>query len=389
MIEFKADCGHTIRAKDDDEGKVVRCSYCGRTTQVPSQDEDEFESLFADMTDVESGGSVSAGQTVRQKRKRKPRSSTPPGSAGGSDQFNPFGMILKMVYAAGILIVVIFCVSKAMDYFEQQKARPVVKNRGGRQEDSAGRSSSQSGNSRAGASNQRGVLNYKKLDRKREGIFVSSVPTMAMVRVRKVEDRDEDDEIFLDAKATAGKTNNAFKLEPGSYEVGIGLPINNPQLMRYDGYPDVRRLIENGGSRSLMEAFFLPDGSAEISVVDLPSLRSLVVRTYEIEVSAKQWRPLTAQFLPDAELSELIKFLPHKNSYGFDQAAVERELTFYGVQDNDQTYVIDALRRVGTAVLSLDRAGEYRRFVIDPMDGMISHELFKASRRVPRRQESN
>ena len=38
MIEFKAECGHTIRAKDEDVGKVVRCAYCGREAQVPEDE---------------------------------------------------------------------------------------------------------------------------------------------------------------------------------------------------------------------------------------------------------------------------------------------------------------------------------------------------------------
>jgi translation initiation factor IF-2 len=35
MIEFKAECGHTVRAKNEDAGQAVRCSYCGKAAKVP------------------------------------------------------------------------------------------------------------------------------------------------------------------------------------------------------------------------------------------------------------------------------------------------------------------------------------------------------------------
>ena len=68
MIEFKAECGHTVRAKDEDAGKVVRCSYCGREAPVPSkgEDRDELEYLFSE---VEKTG-VYEAQSGRERRRR-------------------------------------------------------------------------------------------------------------------------------------------------------------------------------------------------------------------------------------------------------------------------------------------------------------------------------
>ena len=94
MIEFKGECGHTIRAKDDDAGKVVRCSYCGKEAQVP-EEEDELDFL---LTEVERTGDF---DPPKSRRRAKPR----PSAAAGppirpKSDFNPFGVALKMCYAA-------------------------------------------------------------------------------------------------------------------------------------------------------------------------------------------------------------------------------------------------------------------------------------------------
>ena len=49
MIEFKAECGHTVRARDEDAGGVIRCSYCGRNAKVPDNLDSDLDFLFQDL----------------------------------------------------------------------------------------------------------------------------------------------------------------------------------------------------------------------------------------------------------------------------------------------------------------------------------------------------
>ncbi|MCH7702690.1 MAG: hypothetical protein IID37_13490, partial [Planctomycetes bacterium] len=107
MIEFKAECGHTVRAKDDDGGKVVRCSYCGRDARVPEQQDEVDGDLDFLFRDVEQSAESEAQSPGRRRSRRRSRSRAP-FSAYSADRFNPLAVALKMVYVAVILIVVIF-----------------------------------------------------------------------------------------------------------------------------------------------------------------------------------------------------------------------------------------------------------------------------------------
>ena len=108
MIEFKADCGHTVRAKDENAGGVVRCSYCGKETQVPESGGDELDFLFRDLEQ---------GEEVSRKARRKRRKAGGPPTSGGARRrpFDPFAVVLRLCYAAGLIVIVIVIVSNSSD----------------------------------------------------------------------------------------------------------------------------------------------------------------------------------------------------------------------------------------------------------------------------------
>ncbi|MFQ5413564.1 MAG: hypothetical protein ACE5E6_03800 [Phycisphaerae bacterium] len=98
MIEFKAECGHTVRARDEDAGKVVRCSYCGRGAEVPADREDDLDFLFHEVDRAGApaasvGGPRGGGALARTRRSRL--------------SFNPFSVALKMGYAAVLIMIVV------------------------------------------------------------------------------------------------------------------------------------------------------------------------------------------------------------------------------------------------------------------------------------------
>ena len=85
MIEFKAECGHTVRARDEDAGSVVRCTYCGRNAEVPDKDA-ELDFLFRDVKQPED-----PGKRRRQRRKPKPAAA----ADGKPSTFDPFTVVIS------------------------------------------------------------------------------------------------------------------------------------------------------------------------------------------------------------------------------------------------------------------------------------------------------
>jgi hypothetical protein len=367
MIEFKADCGHTIRAKDQDEGKVVRCSYCGREMQVPVNEPDDLDSLFAEVEASEShtGGAVSR-KTRRAMRRQAPGGTTQRSTA----VFNPFAVALKMAYVAAILIVMILVGRyvyqnwSSFDFGGGSKTKKVVKEGGGRDRDSGGRKS-------------RGLgLLTTRLNRKHGGIYINSVPAGALVRVRKREPdqgRPSAVAMFGDPDLETYKTNKAVELKAGRYDVVVAVRVSDPHLMvKYPGYKDLRRKIDQGKcTPALLDGFFMPDGASRAGTLELANVGALLYRQYERDVVGTDWTPLTSLFLPYGSPPNTAKYLPRKDSFGFDETYVTGELDYHGVPKRDQKTLIDVLRRVGLAVYQIPGERVYRCFSVNLSDGSI------------------
>jgi hypothetical protein len=374
MIEFKADCGHTIRAKDGDEGKVVRCSYCGRTTQVPDKAEDEFASLFSDVVDLEAGESVSAGEAVKLKRRRpatpaaKPRRKRETGSG-----FNPFAVVLKMTYAAVIVIVLIVCAKAGYDYLrdrpdredQRRVERPPDGGRNTPQPNTGGR---QPGGRLKPGPQITLPKNFRGND---GGIYVRSVPDKAEVRYRRLSDSHDQEEIFLDPEAQTKRTPCIVQLDAGEWEVAVGLRIDSPQLHRYPKYTDQRAYAEATDSVQPLDGFFSPDQANEMALVFSPQGYRIVVRKYECHVIKKDWLQLTALFVPNVPLEDLLPLLPTEKFFGFDETYVITQLTYHGVPEEDHAMLIDALQRVGTVVYHKQDKNEYCCFSIG-LEGQLN-----------------
>ncbi len=380
MIEFKAECGHTIRAKDEDEGKVVRCSYCGREAQVPQNDEDDLDFLFSEVDSGGSGGrgSTKGGTASKIRRQTKPKPAVIGRDAGGGG-FDPFALALKMGYAA-IIIIVLIVAGKYGYQAWQDVSNRVPKEE--REERSAKRSEDRSsrGSDRR-KSKQRGRIGLasklaKKLEKKNGGgIYVNSVPPGAMVRFRACSP-DAPEEIFDDPEAEqayASDPDNQLEPGPGLYEIAVAVRINDLRLRDYPGYDALSARIRQGAPDRELRDYFLPDGAEEVTTVELPNKPVYLVRKYKVEVVKGDWVPVTALFLPDRPLVELMPFLPHKGAYGVNDEETKWELSFYpGVPKTDWKLITDALRYVGKVMYRLDDQGGYLRFLVHPVDGAVT-----------------
>ena len=375
MIEFKAECGHTIRAKDEDEGKVVRCSYCGREAQVPQDDQDDLDYLFSE---VEASEAEAKGASPKKMRRGRRRTVGAIATGRADTGFNPLGVALKMAYVAALVIVLIVVAKVSynawmssgggLSGYDREKAKQ------------AKNEPKQGSKNQKKPSGRQGLVVVKSLNLKKGGIYVSSVPPGAMVRVRKDETATIP-EIFRDPEAKRCTANSPVELEPGRYEVAVGVKVNDGNLRKYPEFIALRRKIDSGAPKSVLEAYFLPDGADEITTVELPNQPILIVRKYECEVIGTDWTPLTALFLPDRPLSELMRHLPRTVAYGFNNEDVDWELDYFEVPSADRKLMVDALHRVGMVMYRIPDSATYRRFQINLTEGSLTAAIYRDPRK--------
>jgi len=374
MIEFKGDCGHLIRARAEDVGKVVRCSYCGkeaivvRASHAADPDDDLFDA-------VEQTGVFDADATKAQRRSHKERKRAQKRlAAGKSATVDPFAVILRMTYIAVIIVIGAVVYKYVPGLYESL----VQESRGGASPTPSSESHVEdrvADLSTPAPAPQRGKFGLltERTDVHPDGAYVSSVPSDGMVF--SLPKWNVLSEIFTkdDARRTQ-RTNGVLKLNPGRHTIAIAVRINDPALMRLSGYRELRRALEastnDDDAAKRMAAYFIPDDAVAQRLVLID--RNLhIARVYEIEVKGN-WVATSALLLPRQPLSELVSYLPSGETFAFHRTDVERELRFYEVPDNDIPLVLDALSSVGRMSVRKSENSRYRMFQIDPMNGAIT-----------------
>ncbi|UCG16976.1 MAG: hypothetical protein JSV19_02865 [Phycisphaerales bacterium] len=366
MIEFKAECGHTVRVKDEDSGKVVRCSYCGRETQAPEKGAgtSDLEYLFSEVE--KTGAYDTPSDQKRLKRMRGKSKGAPlPKSDGGLD---PFSVVLKICYLCAVVVVLIW-VGKTV--YRQVTTPETVPGRRG----VAGKQPGGSSSGTPASAGKVGLL-QPRLSPGGSGIYVNSVPGGAEVFVT-VKGAVRKSESVLRCRAdqlacTLRSGEIADRLSPGNeYDIYVALRINDPNLMKLPGYAERRRAHEVSGNDNLFEDYFLPDGAVGVMTDTLPNAPMKIVRKYECRVFERTWSPVIALFLPDLPLADLLRYLPVQKTFGFNEDEVGAELEFHGIGSTDRKYMIDILRRIGIAPYRDEDTGLYRIFAISLTDGSI------------------
>ena len=347
MIEFKAECGHTVRARDEDSGGVVRCSYCGRPATVPEAQGDELDFLFDDLPQVEDD----AVQGRRRKGipgagifARRPR----------SGEFNPFAVVLKLCYAALLIIIVIFVGRKFVV--------PLLK------KDGLIPSLVTSEPTEPPAPTPRSPL--PEPDRPPPGLvyevkpgvlYVRSVPSGALIYFMNATDAPVQGRIYRE-KGCQTCPNATCKPRggDGTYVVEVALPARDRGLKRYPGYMDFRRTMDGASEvqrNRLVEEYFIPDGG--VVFIDETEDQKYIVRQYrDVEMRNGKSNGVRALFLPRIledtgrggfSIQKLLRegFIPDEAYYSFDEEDVRSELEFYGVPPSDRSLVIEALKRIG------------------------------------------
>lgn len=378
MIEFKADCGHTVRARDEDAGTVVRCSYCGRNAEVPDQDASDLEFLFRDVTQPEESKS-------RRRRKRKP-SRAP---SNKPTAFDPFALALKMFYAA-VLIIICFVITSwwvlplfkdGLAYLKKQSSVPPVTH----------------ATPDASTTSQRPMKPGLRGRDAQVGLYVASTPPGASVYVVDQSKLPHNGQVGRSGSAVREFTANGKgeRLPDGTYVVEVVFRLNHQSLTSqslsgYAGYLEFRRQVErsNADHRSkLMKDYFLPDGASDVRVDKTPDQIFYLVRQYrDVVVRSGRSPGVRALFLPRMKkqagpgfaLEPLLNgYIPERNEYGFSETYMQEELAYYRVAQRDVRIVIEVLKRIGIAPY-VTPDGQVHLFKIDIHDGTFSAPIIES-----------
>ncbi|MFH1108516.1 MAG: hypothetical protein V1790_04860 [Planctomycetota bacterium] len=376
MIEFKAECGHTVRARDEDAGGVVRCSYCGRNAAVPDNANSDLDFLFSEVQQTEEPDARSRRRKKKREQRLLRRKKRTPG------EFNPFAVVLRLIYAAALAIIVIVVARKfVIPMFDAEKwaqlsggANPTAPPP---KRDDAGKAASRARGP--------GLIRETKVT----GLYVGSTPTGASVYCVDESKAPASGRIHQVAGCTQFRANGEFPHPAdGSYVVEVAFPWNDPTLSDYPNYFEFRKHLEPASHeqrKRLADEYFIPDEASAV-FVDQTEDQIYIVRQYRgVAVRQGQSKGVRSLFLPKIRGSDPKAFLieplvsgyiPNAKTYEFDEKHVRSELAYYGVAVVDQPFVLEALSRIGLIpYVAADR--RVRLFKVGVQDGVFATRVIR------------
>jgi len=379
MIEFKAECGHTVRARDEDSGGVVRCSYCGRDAAVPDEAGSDLDYL---LREIEETGE-------KDKRYRRPKKK---GERKRwfkdirRDAFDPFSLALKMCYLA-VLVIIVYVVA-------QKAVIPLVKGTkplqlfGHKTEAVPADGSNEIKRRGQGDRRSAGLIGNTQI----AGLYVSSIPSGASAYVLETSRAPTTGRIANQPGVRQLQTDGAVShLQDGEYFVEVSLPWHDKRLGSYQDYWELRRAIEKATDserRRLLEEYFIPDDAVDVFVHEAQE-QIYLVRQYRATVQRDRSRGVQAIFLPRTARANgpgfaiepiVTSYAPSERRYAFDEELVSNELAYYGVQVNDRTLVVEALYRMGV-ISYVVPDGSTRLFRIGIDDGVFATRIVREPER--------
>ncbi len=372
MIEFKAGCGHTVRAKDEDAGGVVRCSYCGRAANVPEPKDDSLDFLFQDLDQSDD----TVGAPIRRKRRR----SKGIFSRRRGKELDPFAVVLRLCYAALLIIIVIVVGRKFVG--------PLLKKDGFWQWRSGIAQtvpSEEETKKKTRRDQQRpeAPAEYGSVVRL-DGLHVVSTPPGATGYWLRATDDVPTTSIAHEGNSSefraGGKVPSLAKGH--EYIIEVMFALRDPKLVGYPGYNEFSRDVMRAADtqrRRLVNDFFLPDGADKV-FVDRPSSSFRIVRRYRVIVPKRGLpTPIRALFLPrvlkedgvSLNIEALLQYIPNRKAYRLDEDYVKGELNgFYGVPEWDELFVREGLERIGIMPYFMT-SRRSMLFTIAPQNGQI------------------
>lgn len=375
MIEFKAECGHTVRARDEDAGAVVRCSYCGKNAKVPEDAERDLDALFREIQSDTPQSSVIAPAPRRKRSFFSRRKSV-------AGEFNPFPLIMRLVYASVLVVIVVVLYQKAVKPMLDDAGKKPRPGRMAVQQNSPQAPQDENSTRRRSAGYIGGSLG--------SGLFVRSTPPGAAVyciESAKATSRGRINKIKGSTQITS--EDGTQNLSDGTYVVEFVFAINDPKLTSYRGYSEFRRPAEEGSDaqrRELIESYFIPDDASDVFIADVEDQKYIVRQYRDIEIQQGQPKAVRALFLPRLakegqpgfSIEDLVNsYLSiEPKAYAFNESHVNSELNYHGVPEGDRRWVMEALARVGVISYVMPD-GRTRIFRIGVNDGAFTQRVIR------------
>jgi len=331
MIEFRAACGHSVRAKDSDAGKTVKCTYCGKMVQVPYPD-DASDELFAE------------AQTA-------PRAATRPvaprmGRRGVRAPTGLVKILLGVTYLGVAVIAVVLGLRLVLARLPGEKAGP--------QTSPQQRRTSRDPEPGSPGSAKNPYTNCRELKMGEAGLVLLSVPSGAKIYLSEVKEGESlEANPTRNSKLLVGSTPKVLdKQKPGRFRIGFEFSMSAPPLQGWPGYREFRVEVQEKG-RSDVD-YFVYDDADEVGISDRGYGPPLIYRTYEAILRNKEWSSVIALFVPDQPVEDYLGHAPKDKQFEFDGQYAEYELKeIYGVEEDAGT-LISALRLMGKVVWPTD-----------------------------------
>ncbi len=382
MIVFKAECGHSVRAKDGDAGGIVRCSYCGRNAKVPETPDSNLNFLLEEIEQT--------GVSVKESRRRRPffGKRRAVRDLRKDRSIDPFDIILRLCYFAVLIVIMVVVVRKwVMPMFDaEERARRM----GGADGSLATSSMEAAKKPSRPLRDAMGLTTESGLS----GLYVSSTPTGAEAFVIEDSKAPAFGRINRVSGVGTQRTNGFFRhLTDGSYTVEIAFPWNDPSLSdpslsNYQDFLAFRRSIERASDaqrKQLVEDYFVPDEATEAFIAETDE-RIFFVRTYRgVTLREGRSKGVRALFLPRLGKREgrafsieplMYGYIPDVRAYAFDESHARNELDYYGVPEAEQRFVIEGLQRIGVIPYPTSD-GRMRMFKIDIHDGAFTARVLR------------
>ncbi len=365
MIEFRAECGHTVRAKDHDAGEVVRCTYCGREVQVPLPEDRSLEHLLGQASAEETGGGSRAPSPIVEARQWVKRHGRWVRGA------------LTVAYLAVVLVVVGYGASWVSEMLTSS-TKPSTPTVGHREESTPARPQERPAVSKTASNRRRDSGRptsdlgpaFASLDNRRSGLAVESVPANARVYIAR-SDKDGTSPAN-DEKNFKGATPIAVSVPAGKYVVALAMPVTEKALQNLPGYREFRHALEQTRDVNTAGEYFVSDEAEGLTLTRSSRGPLLIVRDYRAEVPDRRgaWTAVTGLFLPDLPPTALADLLPGTDRYTVDAEHAMNELEFYEVAPEERDAGLAMLRQVGKLVVPDGRSGDYRVFQMQPSGQM-------------------
>jgi hypothetical protein len=388
MIEFKAECGHAVRARDEDAGGTVRCSYCGRNAIVPSQGDHELDYLFSEVEQGPDEDEKSRRRRIRTERRASRKKKA-------LHEVNPFWMVVRLSYVAGLVLVVWFVLKLfVLPMFDSQKRAQRMAGIPTISPPVAVAEKPSEGPVETPSASAQPVVGRGLLVSRGRGVLIASTPPGATWFALEESRAPASGRIQpVPGCITGHPPNDWAQLPDGKYVVDVVLAWNHPALADPDlpnhkNYTDFRRRLEPANPeqrRQLIEQYFIPDEARHVFADQTPEQIFLVRQYRGVEVRGRQGAAVRSLFLPrlgnaDARsfrLEPLLNgFVAADARYGYDERQAKAEMSFYGVAQADQGALLEFLSRIGVAPYVMpDR--RIRLFKVAVADGQISAPVIR------------